>query len=287
MTNIDHKFSIYFDTEETSNHTMGAAELGAALISLDRAIEQADKLLNGETSKVDIKVSAPESGSIGIPIAVTIAAGGIDVVQLLGLAGTAGFASKTVLEVISFLKNRKIQSVVRNKNGKSTITVKKGKQEESYELDSNVEKLVTNNSVRDQIYGAFFEPVQNQDNPKILIKDFEGKNILTTLDKEDISTFKKLPRTTLVDKDEVVKKVNVRFIKIDFEKESGWVVDYLGDRLTVKIEDEFFMERNKNNEQGFKSGDLFEVDLKTIITKHPDKPESSRRVISKVHKKRG
>jgi hypothetical protein len=276
MEKVEHKFSLYFDTDETTNHTMGASELGAALIGIDKTIEEANKLINGDDSFVQINVSAPEPGSIGVPIAVTALAGGIDIVSLLGFSGATGLVGGTVIEVISFLKSRKIESVVRNDNGKSTITVKSGKVEESYEVDTNIEKVVTNNA-----------PVQSLTNPKILIKDFEGKKVLTEISTEEISSFKKLPRTTLIDRDDDTKKVHVRFIKIDFEKESGWVVDYLGDRLTVKIKDNTFMNKNKNNEQGFKSGDLFEVELNTIITIHPDKPQSIRYLITKVYGKLG
>jgi hypothetical protein len=287
MEKVEHKFSLYFDTDETTNHTMGASELGAALIGIDKTIEEANKLINGDDSFVQIDVSAPEPGSIGIPIAVTVLSGGIDIVSLLGFSGATGLVGGTVIEVISFLKSRKIESVVRNDNGKSTITVKSGKVEESYEVDTNIEKVVTNNDIRDKIFNTFFAPVQSLTNPKILIKDFEGKKVLTEISTEEISSFKKLPRTTLIYRDDDTKKVHVRFIKIDFEKESGWVVDYLGDRLTVKIKDNTFMNKNKNNEQGFKSGDLFEVDLKTIITTHPDKPQSIRYLITKVYGKLG
>jgi hypothetical protein len=271
MEKVEHKFSLYFDTDETTNHTMGASELGAALIGIDKTIEEANKLINGDDSFVQIDVSAPEPGSIGIPIAVTVLSGGIDIVSLLGFSGATGLVGGTVIEVISFLKSRKIESVVRNDNGKSTITVKSGKVEESYEIDTNIEKVVTNNDIRDKIFNTFFAPVQSLTNPKILIKDFEGKKVLTEISTEEISSFKKLPRTTLIYRDDDTKKV----------------VDYLGDRLTVKIKDNTFMNKNKNNEQGFKSGDLFEVDLKTIITTHPDKPQSIRYLITKVYGKLG
>jgi hypothetical protein len=284
---VNHKFSIYFDTKETTDHTMGAAELGAALIGLDQTIEEANKLINGENSSVDIKVSAPTPGSIGVPFDVTAFASTVDVITLLGLSAASGIVSASAIEVISFLKGRKIQTVVRKNDGKSTITVKSGNSEESYEIDTNVEKIVTNNDVRDKINDTFFKPVQGLTNPKILIKDFEGSKILTEIKSDEIANFKKLPSMTMVETEDFTKKVHVRFLKIDFEKESGWVIDYLGERLTVTIRDNIFMNRNKNNEQGFKSGDLFEVDLNTIIKTHPDKTLPARYFIRKVHKKIG
>jgi hypothetical protein len=291
MEKTENKFSIYFETEESTDHAMGAAELGAALIGLDRAIEQANKLVNGEASSVDIKVFAPEPGSIGVPIAVTAIASAVDIISLFGLtvvaSGAVGAVGASVMEVISILKSRKIQTVVRKDNGKSIITVKSGKVEESYEIDTNVEKVVTNNDVREEIYEAFFAPVQGLTSPKIVIKDFKGENVVREINSDEIPNFKKLPRTTLIETEDFTKKVHVRFLKIDFEKESGWVIDYLGDRLTVTIRDNIFMNRNKTNQQGFKSGDLFEVDLNTIIKTHPDKLKSTRYLITKVYKKIG
>jgi hypothetical protein len=280
-------FSVYYDTIETSDHTMGASELGRALVALDEALVNADKIVNGEKSLLEVKVSAPKSGSIGIPLTVGIMDGSINILEILGLVASASFTSATVIETISFIKNRKISAVVRKDDGNSEITVSRYGKEESYEVDTLVEKLVTDTDIRDKLQEAFFSPVQNQSSPKIILKSFDGTQEFKTLDSEQIDSFKKLTKKTLTETEEKVKKVHVRFIDISFERESGWLVDYLGDKLRVSIEDNYFMNRNRSSQESFKSGDLFEVDLKTIITRHPERGTHAKFKITKVYRKIG
>ena len=63
-------FSLFYDTQETQEHSMAAADLATGLQGLCEAITQADKLLNGEESQVEIKVNVPKDGSYGMPIEV-------------------------------------------------------------------------------------------------------------------------------------------------------------------------------------------------------------------------
>ena len=81
------RFSVYYDTEETEDHSMDARDLILGIEGLADAITQADKLLNGEESSIEIKVNAPSPGSLGLPV---------EVLHYLS-------DSKNVLEIIGLL----------------------------------------------------------------------------------------------------------------------------------------------------------------------------------------
>jgi hypothetical protein len=291
-------FSIYFDTKENEDHSMDAKELGKALIAIDNTITEADKVLNGEESLIKVKARAIEEGSVGIPILVEFISSGKDVAEILGFGVglfAAGVAARVAVEkvsaidLISTIKNRKIVNVKRSDSGISTITLEESESEPSnvIHVDSDVEKLVTNQKVRNYLHEAILAPVRSKTDAKVVIKDIDGDVELKILDTETINSFKKLPAKTLLTQEEENKTVHVRFTTINFDTVNGWKVEYLNKQLSVKIEDKGFMTRNKQNKQTFKSGDLFEVKLKTIINYHPDRQDDIKYSITEVIRKVG
>ncbi|WP_105180775.1 hypothetical protein [Pseudoalteromonas sp. T1lg21] len=252
-------FEISYDTSETKDHTIDAEKLGAAIIGTAKALKNADKTLNGEESDLDLDVKAHSEGSFVVEFVTYLNANGINPLTLLGFAGGATVASKTVLGAIAEIKSRTIKLTEKTASGKTKLYFN---DEDSLELDDDIAKLVLNRDIRKDLDTVIKAPLQGTTDAKFKIKDQDGNEVV--FDSEEVQSFK-TPSKTIVDEiSESEETKDIRFVKINFEGSSGWQVRLPdGDVLTVKMSDDRFLTRIKGNEQNFVKDDLFSVVIKT------------------------
>lgn len=89
----------------------------------------------------------------------------------------------------------------------------------------------------------------------------------------------------MLEKEESVEEVNVRFVQINFEGTKGWRIEYLGEEHAVSFEDQLFIHQVQNGIVSFTKEDLFVVDLKTTKT-FTARNASTKYAITKVKRKR-
>lgn len=282
------RFSVYYDTEETEDHSMDARDLILGIEGLADAITQADKLLNGEESSIEIKVNAPSPGSLGLPVEVLhYLSDSKNVLEIIGFIGAASGSTGCVFGILDFLKGRKISAVADFSDGRKKITTTfKGKEEEIVVHDDYA-KLVVDREFRSSIHKALVSPVVSATNAKVHIKSFDGNSTKRTIDNENFNSLRKLQSKTCTEESEETKIINIRFIDINFDKTTGWEIEHLQEPLTVSIDDAAFIRRIRSNQDNFARGDLFEVQLKTIETIYPNDVKKYKYIITKVIKKLG
>lgn len=257
-TKAKHVFEISYDTSETANHTIDAEKLGEAIVSTAKALKNADKILNGESSDLDLEVKAHSEGSFVVEFVTYINSLGINPLTVLGFAGGV-LTVDTVFGAISQIKGRTIKLIKRESNGKTKLVLADN---ESVELDDDIAELVLNRDIRKNLDTIVKAPLEGTTNAKFITKDESG-NVIELVD-EVVESFK-TPANTVVEKvtvDEVTK--DIRFVKVNFEGSAGWQVRLPDNEvITVKMSDVEFLNRIRGNAQNFVKDDLFSVKLKT------------------------
>ena len=280
-------FSLYYDTTETNDHTIDAADLIIGLQGICEAITQADKILNGEESKVDIKVNVPSDGSFGIPIEVlSYLSETKNVLEIIGFAAGSTITATTIFSILEFLKGRKIDAVV-EQGEETTIKTKFRGNEEEITVSNDYAKLVLSKDFRDSLNKAVVAPVKDDTNATVHIKSFDGDTVIHSISEGEFSSYKKIPNKVGAEETETEETVNVRFINVNFDKSTGWQIEHVQKPKTVTIKDEAFLRRVRANEDTFAKGDLYTVKLKTMHTQNVDGSTKVRYEITEVVRKLG
>lgn len=268
MSNMDDKkqdnFSIFYDTPDTKNHTIDAEILGNSLLGLSKALKQADKVINGETSEMKVSVKAQKEGSFAVDFCTWYNAGGSDVLTTIGFAvPSTGVIAASVIGVISQIKSQKITGIIREQDNESKIELEDGR---IIQCPKDVAELVISPSFRKEIDAIVYNPVKGQENAKIIIKDQEN-NIVNEISSTEAVNFKAIAKNTLQSVHIEVKDIDVSFSQVNFDKATNWKCIFpSGEEVSVKMNDKSFIERINVREENFIKGDLFKVTLETTKT---------------------
>lgn len=272
-----HIFQISYDTDETKDHTIDARKLGQAIISTSDALKNADKVINGEGSEIELDVKAHSEGSFVVEFVTYLNNAGINPLSVLGLVPvTAGTA--TVFGALKQLGERKIKMVTPSSGGKAKLTLS---DKTELELPQVVADLISSKVIRESIDTIVKAPLDGVENAKFIVKNEEGEEVFT-ISESEVSSYKKMKQNIVEDVTEIEETKNVNFTHVNFDGISGWKVRYTnGDSVTVKMKDEGFLERINKDKEKFSKGDTFAVKIKTTKThRHGTTPHYSREIIT-------
>ena len=271
-----HVFQLSYDTKETEGHTIDAEKLGDAIVSTAKALKNADKILNGEYSDLDIEVKAHSEGSFVVEFVTYLNSNGVNPLSVLGfIASTA--IPVTVIGAIQQIKSRKIKLVEKVAGDKSKIVFN---DDSEYELPTQVAELVINRTFRQDVEKIIKAPIAGCENARFIVKNENDEDVLT-LNLEDSESFTAIPVNIVDEVTEQNETINIRFTRVNFEGTSGWKIKHKEDEpYSATMKDEAFLERINKNKENFSKGDLFAVKLKTTKThRHGTSPRYKREVI--------
>lgn len=254
-------FKISYDTPETADHTMDAEELGSSLVSLSKVIKNADKILNGEDSEVDVEVRAHNQGSYELEIITWLKDGGIDILKTLGFSfAGAAFTAGSLIGLIRELKGRRIESRS-NKDEKVTLQLEDG---ETIECSEGVAELISSYNVMKDLEDVIVKPTKDAKSGSIKLTSEDGNQ--GELDILDRDYFKAPPRSSMRQETEYEEECEAVFTVVALESPTGWKLKLPPDdtEYSVKMADERFLERVNDGDKQFVKGELFKIKLKTI-----------------------
>ena len=138
-------FSIFYDSDETKDHTIDAEVLGQSLISFSKAVKKADRVINGSDSTLEIDVKAHKEGSFGVTYEITqLLQSSLNVIEYIGItAATSAVVGGSVMALINNIAGRKMKGVVREGDDKSVIELDDGTTFSECFLDHNGTGLST------------------------------------------------------------------------------------------------------------------------------------------------
>lgn len=284
---IEHIFTLSYDGESTKGHTISADVLGQSLISMASLITQADKILNGEQAQPRVDVKANKEGSFAVEFIAWLSAGGIDVLGTIGVsAGGATAFGSSLLATLKTLKNRNIAHVVINKDdpSKSHIVLD---DHDQVPCTLEIAKLIQSHVVRTEVDNIFRKPILKDPTAAVkVISDLGGASQTQLVTHDDAILLKAPPKKSLQEEIISTEIKNVFFVQVNLESRNGWKAKIQeNEEFSVKMDDINFIDRINLKKDFPVKGELFEVELETIIRSLDGKERTSYR-ITKVRRHR-
>lgn len=272
------KFCVIYDGPEHDNHEMDILTLGRSLSALGDVLYEANEIINGDRSSIDVRVNAEFiEGSFGFEIELLQSlAQAKNILTPLGLVGVAAGVT-TVVSVINWLNGEEIKLINSEEGDVETIIAG----EKQIHCSKDIARLVSNPTIRKCFEGFVNAPLQKAGTSSFTIKrsrDSEANELF--IDKDTSKSFVKLS-VEEIEKTEKTES-NVKFIAANIKSKSGWKVEINGEEKLAKMEDELFRERLLNMEEPHIFGRSFNVKLKTV-TKNKLGSKTQSFYIEKVH----
>lgn len=274
-------FSIFYDASNSDlqNHSIGAMELGEAVVEMAKMIERADLLLNDQQQTISLQITAkPIPGSFGLEFdLVTLVPAAIDVLKYVGLTvASSAIAGGSAFAVARQMRDRKVLSI-HTTTGSDQATIQLDGAEIT--CDKQVAALVTDPIVRSAMTKVVNKPLSGKPSP--VFKVMAGSQEVFRLVDQEISEYSVLPRDSLLVEQSEVITTNITFTRVSFVSSTGWKMVFDKREIVVVMKDEAFMAAVRASNKQFSKDDLFEVELE-VINKETARGFRTRYVITKV-----
>ncbi|MDC5704666.1 hypothetical protein OPW13_12440 [Vibrio europaeus] len=278
-------FKMSYDMKDTENHTIDAELLGTSILSMSRALRGSDKILNGESSNIQVEVKAHTEGSFVVEFVTWLNQSGADVLQVLGISAAAGsLASGNVFGVIEQLKSQKITTRVKKTKNTVELQTIDGL---SVECDEKVAQIVTDPHIRKELDRIINNPIAGKENAKFVLKD-ENDQELKVIESDNVNSYKAIAARTLEEVEEETNQVTIYFSQVNFDGPTGWKCKLPnGDIETVRMNDEAFRNRINQGYEEFAKTKPCLVQLKKIVKTKADNQTSTRYTIEEVIRQLG
>ena len=260
------KFVLAYDGPAVADGDMEVADLAPALLHLGQLLDAAAKVVDGNQSKVSLKVTSTAEGSFEIWFSLLMdgAAAGwqwwkTDDVQaaaaLLGLLGFTGIGGGVgLIKFVQFLRGRTPREALKQEDGQVEVIIENNI---SVTIPIAVYHLAMDPKVRASLEGVVAEPL---DKPGIESVRFGTKNSGTIISEEEAYAF----RAPLELEDNLfVNRYRRAFsiVSLSFKDGQKWRLNDGHGAKYVTMSDEQFVDRVDRNEVRFAKGDILICDV--------------------------
>lgn len=287
-------FQLAYEGPAVADGSMDVRNLAPALGALDDFVQRSNELLNGDCSKVTLRVVAGfDKGSFDInllldqglrdPMAAMLpAVGALSASQILDLAlGTYEKAEGIISGVARIYKAVRGARPVETKPGRqSNTTILVFGNNNTVVTDSSTARLYNDDRLREALTKAA-EPLLRDGMEKL---DFKRDNhCVERLERPDVGELPAydLTANALEAPEGLPRDIWVRVVKPNFDG-GRWTFHDGSAKFGAEVEDRGFQSRVDSREQGFCAGDTFLIRLRS--TQHIDKNGgiTTRNVVEKV-----
>jgi hypothetical protein len=268
---IHTNFSVFYDSTDNdsalSQHSISVSQLSAALVGINGAIREANRIVNGEEEPIEVRIAAGgfEEGSFGIPIEIIQDPAAIDVLRAIGITVfNSSIVLGGALGVIQKLKGRKVRKIERvKKESGYTLSV----DGETIACSATEKRLVTSKAFRKHVDTIFSEPLENSTAEIVRLQMQEdGEKRSLDLNKAVAQEFAAPDDILQSETEHEDTFVTVRFKSAFAEKSGGWIIDMFGKDIKVEILDKAFLSKLNSEDAEFSFGRKFEVTLRETTT---------------------
>lgn len=283
--NSEALFNIVYDGPGLQSSEMDVRQLAPALHAVGDVLEAANRVLNGPSTKLSVKVRGSfKSGCFGVDFSLyqgmwsdfvglfstkelTAVASAASILAFLGF--NAKDATNGLIKIIIWLRNRKISKVVDLDDGKIEIYA----DDEHIVTERAVLKLLEDYSVRKALSAVIYEPLENEGVDKFAAGTEETG--LVVVEKPDYVYFASPAIQDQLIHDTVYETI-LQVSSISFNEDNKWRLSEGTGSFLAEISDQEFMARVQKNEESFAKDDLLTVRLRKrqwLTEKGQMKPE--------------
>ena len=301
QTTCHQDFKISFGGSTVENGEIDVNELAPSLLAFGDLIQNANRVINGEHSKITVKVKATAHGSFEILLSVLqdislleqiqnlldfahdnkkeieSASALIDLLFKVGaMVGGTITIGAGLLGLLKFLKGEKPERIEYKENG----TIEIHKNGTIFITNHHIYNLATDPTTRETVDKAL-RPLKSEGIDKIAIYDNKNQEAFH-IEKSEASYFTMPPQAEEEIIFQEMRKMSLSIISLTFKEDNKWRFSFGDYQFTALIEDTEFLEKIKNNDISFAKNDLLicQVEEKQISNAH--KGLRVERVIKKV-----
>jgi hypothetical protein len=259
--------SIVYDGPALRDGAMDVRDLAPALLAVGQLFDAVNSVLNGDSARVRVQVTAHETGSFQI---------GLEVVQTLEEHLVALLTRRDVLAasvLVTFVFGTPAQNglmwVIKKCRGKtptkierlSDSTVKLVIDGETFEAPVQLLRIYQDVAVRAAAQKLIEEPLSKEGIDIFEIR--EQKQSVLRVEKKEAQFFARpaIPDETLVDE---VRRSAYSIISLAFKEDNKWRLNDGNNAISASISDEEFLQKVDSNQISFSKGDILLCDVKVI-----------------------
>lgn len=277
-------FTIAYNGPALRNHAMDVRALAPALLGFGTLFDAANSVLNGENAKTKVKVSALESGSFQISFEViqtfyshiVALLSGPDISAAANLQSLLGFGGLVggVIYLIKKFRGASPDKVTPLPEG--MVRLQYG--DESVDIPIECLKLLQSIPVRDSLQKIIEEPLKIDGIDTFEVRK-DGKTI-ETISREQSVYFTKpsVPDEILVDDR---RRAAFSIMALAFKDDNKWRLYDGTNTISVKIDDQEFLDRVHKSEISFSQGDVLVCDIH-IVQRQTDAGLKTEYTLEKV-----
>lgn len=260
-------FQIVYDGPSLENNEMDVRDLAPALIAISDLLEETNSIVYGASTKIQVNVKGSfKTGSFKIDFSLVqnvaeqlvslfntregVAVGVI--LSLLGINAKDGI--KGLIQVLKWIRNRKIKKITKTGNGKAVIEV----DEELLETEEKVIDLLANIKIRQSLDVVISKPLSREGVESFSVK---YENNIVVVDGREKEYFR-APETADELLEDKVSEKNLQAISISFVEGNKWKFTDGNVSFFANVKDYDFIQRVQENKESFAKDDIMKVLLR-------------------------
>lgn len=253
-------FKVKYIGDALDSHSMDVKDLAPALLAMGRAFEDANRILNHDAAKVNLRIQATNAGSFeivfelyqGLSSQLNAFVSGMSLDDAVALKDLL-LGGDGLLALLLWLQNRKINKIIEEGDTIEIVTQDGAKMS----FPSKTLPLLQDEGVRSSLKDMA-SPLKSKGIDSVEIDDGQSEKIV--LQKSDQASFKlpEIEEEVLVDE---TRSAAYTILAPDFEEGNKWRVHDGQSSIWVKFEDYDFIKDVQDKVKAFAKGDTLICDV--------------------------